>query len=185
VCTEHDPICHLFELNLVIVYHVLVDISRSHGCNYNQRSKEIRQRHEKTRKATVRWTDGTIGASVGALGTLRSRQNEVDTIRWSDVQFLDAPDELQRWSSEVSSTGWTGDLSGDTIDLSDASFESRQRHAKTGASAPDELTAEQQFIQRSRRWDNKVLVRSHLAPDDRTHRRYIALEQLYQQICND
>jgi hypothetical protein len=36
VCSEHGPICHLFELILVIpnhiVYHVFVGIPRSHGC---------------------------------------------------------------------------------------------------------------------------------------------------------
>jgi hypothetical protein len=40
------------------------------------------------------------------------------------AQFLDAPDELQR-SSEDSSTGWSDCLREDTVDLSDAQFESR------------------------------------------------------------
>jgi hypothetical protein len=45
LCSEHGPICHLFELILVIhantsneinhiVYHVFVGIPRSHGCYY-------------------------------------------------------------------------------------------------------------------------------------------------------
>jgi hypothetical protein len=62
-CREHVPICHLFELILVIhantsnetnhiVYHVLVDISRSHGCNQNQRSKETSQRRKKNKELT-------------------------------------------------------------------------------------------------------------------------------------
>jgi hypothetical protein len=42
--------------------------------------------------------------SVGVVGTLCNRSNEVDTDELT-VQFLDAPDELQRKSSEDSSTG--------------------------------------------------------------------------------
>jgi hypothetical protein len=67
------------------------------------------------------------------------------------VKFLDVPDELQRRCSEVSSTGLTDGLCGDTVGLFDASFESRQRRTKTGASAPDEPTVEQRFIRRPRR----------------------------------
>jgi hypothetical protein len=64
--SEHGHICHLFELILMIHYAI------------------PSQRREKIRKDTIRWTDGTLGRSVGALGTLRSRTNEVDTIIWSD-----------------------------------------------------------------------------------------------------
>jgi hypothetical protein len=39
------------------------------------------------------------------------------------VQFLDASDELQRKSSEDSSTRRSDGLSGDTVGLSDAQFE--------------------------------------------------------------
>jgi hypothetical protein len=56
------------------------------------------------------------------------------------VLFPDAPDELQRRSSKPSSTGWFDGLSEDTVGLSDAQFESRQRRAKTTSSAPDEPT---------------------------------------------
>jgi hypothetical protein len=49
-------------------------------------------------------------------------------------------DELQRKSSEDSSTGWSDSLSEDTVGLSDAQFESRQRRAKTKPSAPDDPT---------------------------------------------
>jgi hypothetical protein len=100
------------------------------------------------------------------------------------IQFLDAPDELQRRSSRASSTGWSDGLSEDTVGLSDASFESRQRRAKTRASAPDD-----------RRWSNgssdgheetkrDALATSPSAPDDLTHHRCIASEQLCQQIFN-
>jgi hypothetical protein len=68
------------------------------------------------------------------------------------IQFLDAPDELQRRSSEDSSTRWSDGLREDTIGLSDAQFKSRQRRAKAGASAPDEPTVGQRFIRRSRRY---------------------------------
>jgi hypothetical protein len=56
------------------------------------------------------------------------------------VHFLVASDKLQRKSSEDSSTGWSDGLSEDTVGLSDAQFESRQRHTKTKSSAPDEPT---------------------------------------------
>jgi hypothetical protein len=56
------------------------------------------------------------------------------------VHFVDAPDEMQRKSSEDSSTGWYDGLSEDTVGLSDDQFESRERHAKTKSSAPDEPT---------------------------------------------
>jgi tryptophanyl-tRNA synthetase len=43
--------------------------------------------------------------SVGVLGTLRGEQMKMSPSDDPTVQFLDAPDELQRRSSEVSSTG--------------------------------------------------------------------------------
>jgi hypothetical protein len=43
--------------------------------------------------------------SVGVVGTLRKRQNEVGTVGEPTVHFVDALDELQRKSSEDSSTG--------------------------------------------------------------------------------
>jgi hypothetical protein len=67
---------------------------------------------------TIGWTDGTIGASVGVLGTLRNKQNEDVTVGWSNVQFLDAPDEF----SKISSTGWSDGLSEDTVGLFGTSF---------------------------------------------------------------
>jgi hypothetical protein len=54
------------------------------------------------------------------------------------VDILDVPDDLQRKSSEDSSNRWSDGLSEDTIGLSDAQFESRQRRANTTSSAPDE-----------------------------------------------
>jgi hypothetical protein len=49
ICSEHDPICYLFELILVIhantsneTNHILVDISRSHGCNDNEAKKQVK-----------------------------------------------------------------------------------------------------------------------------------------------
>jgi hypothetical protein len=56
------------------------------------------------------------------------------------VHLLVASDELQRKSKEDSSTGWSDGLSGDTVSLSDAHFESRQRRAKTKPSASDDPT---------------------------------------------
>jgi hypothetical protein len=56
------------------------------------------------------------------------------------IKFLDALDKLQRRSSEDSSTGWSNGLRKDTIGLSEAQFESRQRCAKMKSSAPDEPT---------------------------------------------
>jgi hypothetical protein len=53
--------------------------------------------------------------------------------------FLVAPDEWKRKSSEDGRTGWSDGLSRDTVGLSDAVFEWRQRRAKTSSSAPDEL----------------------------------------------
>jgi hypothetical protein len=102
------------------------------------------------------------------------------------VHFLVASDELQRKSSEDSSTRWSDGLSEDTIGLSDAQFESRQRRAKTKPSAPDDLTPWS-------RWsvdlsDGRVkanrgdLVAGSSAPDDPTHCRCIASEQLCQRI---
>jgi hypothetical protein len=56
------------------------------------------------------------------------------------VPFLVASDELQRKGSEDSSTRRSDGLSEDIVGLSDASFESRQRRAKTKSSARKEPT---------------------------------------------
>jgi hypothetical protein len=101
------------------------------------------------------------------------------------VQFLDAPDELQRRSSEDSSTRRSNGQREDTVGLSDAQLESRQRRAKTASSASDEPTP----------WSvgsvglsdgheaayEDVLVAKSSAPDEPTHCRCIASEQLRQQ----
>jgi hypothetical protein len=105
------------------------------------------------------------------------------------VQFLDASDELQRKSSEDSSTGWSDGLSEDTVGLSDAQFESRQRRAKTKSSAPDEPTPwsrgsvglSDSRVEATR----DVLAAGSSAPDEPMHRQCIASEQLCQQIFND
>jgi hypothetical protein len=84
------------------------------------------------------------------------------------------------------STGWSDSLSEDTVGLSDAQFESRQRHAKTKSSTPDDLTP---WLRGSVGLsDGRVkanrgdLVAGSSAPDDPTHRRCIASEQLCQRI---
>jgi hypothetical protein len=104
------------------------------------------------------------------------------------VLFSDAPDELQRRSSKASSTGWSDGLSEDTVGLSDAQFESRQRRAKTTSSAPDEPTP---WVRDSVGLSDgheaafrDVLARSLSAPDEPTHRRCNASEQLCQRIVN-
>jgi hypothetical protein len=38
-------------------------------------------------KDIVRWTDGSLGASVDALGTLRKRPNAIGTVRWTNGPF--------------------------------------------------------------------------------------------------
>jgi hypothetical protein len=83
----------------------------------------------------LNWED-----SLFFKGQNRERKEKVRTS--SDeptVHFVDAPDELQRKRSEDSSTGWSNGLSEDTIGLSDAQFESRQRRVKMKSLAPDEL----------------------------------------------
>jgi hypothetical protein len=102
------------------------------------------------------------------------------------VHFLVASDELQRKSSEDSSTGWSDGLSEDTVGLSDAQFESRQRRVKTKSSAPDDLTPWSRGsvgLSDGRVKANRDdLVTGSSAPDDPTHRRCIASEQLCQII---
>jgi hypothetical protein len=101
------------------------------------------------------------------------------------VRFLVASDELQRKSSEDSSTGWSDGLSGDTVGLSDAQFESRQRRAKTKPSAPDDPTPWSRWnvgLSDGRLEANRgVLDAGSSASDDPTHRQCIASEQLCQR----
>jgi hypothetical protein len=89
--------------------------------------------------------------SVGVVGTLRNRSNEVDTVGWTTVQFLDASDELQIRRREDSSVGWTDSPLEGTVGLSDDQVQTRQKRAKIHAVAPDEPTGLQRFIRRSRR----------------------------------
>jgi hypothetical protein len=104
------------------------------------------------------------------------------------VHFVDVPDELQRKSSEDSSTGWSDGLSEDTVGLSDAQFESRQRRAKTKSSAPDQpmhwsrgsVGLSDGRVESTR----DVLAAGSSAPDEPTHRRCNASEQLCQRIFN-
>jgi hypothetical protein len=102
------------------------------------------------------------------------------------VQFLVASDELQRKSSEDSSTEWSDGLSEDTVGLSDAQFESRQRRAKTMPSAPDDPTHWSRGsvgLSDGRVKTNRGdLVAGSSAPDEPTHCRCIASEQLCQRI---
>jgi hypothetical protein len=84
-----------------------------------------------------------------------------------------APDDPTVWSE-------------DTVGLSDAQFESRQRRAKTKSSAPDDPTPWSRGsvglsdgrVKANR--DN--LVAGSSAPDELMHRRCIASEQLCQRI---
>jgi hypothetical protein len=102
--------------------------------------------------------------------------------------FLVASDEWKRKSSEDYSTGWSDDLSRDTVGLSDALFESRQRHAKTSSSAPDELTpwsrGSDGLSDGYEETNRDGLTRSPSAPDESTHRWCIASEQLCQRVFN-
>jgi hypothetical protein len=121
-------------------------------------------------KATVGWTDSTIGASISVVGTLREASSQQAPSDDPTVHIIDASDELQRRSSEDSSTGWSDGLSGDTVGLSDAWFESRQRRTKTDSLAPDEPTS---WVRGSvslsdglEETNRDVLTRSPSAPDD-------------------
>jgi hypothetical protein len=91
----------------------------------------------------------------------------------------------KRKSKEDSSTRWSDGLSGDPFGLFDAQFEFIQRRANTKPSAPDDPTP-------WTRWsvglsDGRVkanrgdLSAESSAPDDPTHRRCIASEQLCQR----
>jgi hypothetical protein len=102
------------------------------------------------------------------------------------VHFLVASDVLQRRRSKDSSTGWSYGLSEDTIGLSDARFETRQRRAKTKSSAPEEPTPWSRGsvgLSDGRMEANRdVLAVGSSSPDEPTHRRCIASEQLCQRI---
>jgi hypothetical protein len=104
------------------------------------------------------------------------------------IRFLVASDELQRKSSKDSSTGWSDGLSEDTVDPSDAQFESRQRHAKMKSSAPDEPTPWSRGsvgLSDGRMKPNRDdLAAGSSAPDEPTHHRCIASEQLCQRISS-
>jgi hypothetical protein len=146
----------------ILFYHVFVDTSRSQGC-----------------KKTTCQNEKIKGQNRARKGKEKTPSDE------PTVPFLVASDELQRKSSEYSSTGWSDGLNGDTVDLSDAQFEFIQRRAKTKPSAPDDPTPWS-------RWsvglsDGRVkanrgdLGARSSAPDDPTHRRCIASEQLCQK----
>jgi hypothetical protein len=103
--------------------------------------------------------------------------------------FLVVSDELQRRSSEDSSTGWSDiRLSGDTVGLSDTQFHSRQRRAKTKSSAPDDPTPWSRGSVGL--FDGRVeanrddFVTGYSAQDYLTHRPCIASELLCQRIFN-
>jgi hypothetical protein len=92
---------------------------------------------------------------------------------------------LQEKSWEDSSTGWSDGLSGDTVGLSDSQFEFIQRRAKTKPSAPDDPKPWSRwsvglFDSRVKANRGDLGVGSS-APDDPTHRRCIASEQLCQR----
>jgi hypothetical protein len=145
----------------------------------NKGSKPSKKRK---RKDIVGWTDGIILASVGAIvGRVGTQGETLGTVGWTDDPSLVESDELQRKRSEDSSTRWYDGLSGDTVGLSDAQFESRQRRAKTKPSALDDPTLWS-------RWsvglsDGRVeanrgdLCAESSAPDDPTDRRCITSEQ--------
>jgi hypothetical protein len=143
-------------------------------------SKEPSQGHKKTRKDTVGWTDGTLGRSISALGTLRRRPNKIGTVGWTDGPYSSCIGWLE-WTKAAkdSSTGWSDGLSGDTVGLSDAQFESRQRRAKTRALAPDEPTVGQRFIRWSRRCEQKGFGEESFS----TGWTYGVSEQASDQLC--
>jgi hypothetical protein len=100
------------------------------------------------------------------------------TVGWTDGPSLVASDELQRKSKEDSITGWSDDLSGDAVGLSDAQFEFIQRRAKTKPSAPDDPMPWSRWsvgLSDSRVKANRGdLDAGSSAPDDPMHRCYIA-----------
>jgi hypothetical protein len=104
------------------------------------------------------------------------------------VHFLVASNELQRKSSEDSNTRLSDSLSEDTVGLSNAQFESRQRRAKTKSSAPDEPTpwsGGSVGLSDGRVKPNRDdMAAGTSAPDEPTHHRCIASEQLCQLISN-
>jgi hypothetical protein len=151
------------------------------------RRSRVKTEQESKRKYTVEWTYVTqiasIGAIVGRVGSLGKTLGPSDE---PTVPFLVASDELQRKSSEDSSTGWSDGLSEDTIGLSDAKFESRQGRAKAKPSAPDDPTPwSRGSVGPS---DGRVeanrddLVAGSSAPDEPMHRWCITSEQLCQRI---
>jgi hypothetical protein len=78
------------------------------------------QRHKKTGNGTVGWTDDTLEASVGVLGTLRRGPAELALSDEPTAHILVASDELLSWSREDRSTGWTDGLLDRIVSLSDA-----------------------------------------------------------------
>jgi hypothetical protein len=104
------------------------------------------------------------------------------------VHFVDPPDELRRKSSEDSNTGWSDSLSENTVGLSDAQFETRQRRAKTKSSASNEPTPWSRGsvgLSDGRTEANRdVSAAGSSALDEPTHRRCNASEQLCQWIFN-
>jgi hypothetical protein len=101
------------------------------------------------------------------------------------VPFLVASDELEKRSREDSSVGWTdGSLEG-TIGLFDDQVQTRQRHAKTSSSAPDELmTWSRRSVGLSDGYEETNrdgLARSPSAPDEPTHHQCIASMQFWQR----
>jgi hypothetical protein len=145
-----------------------------------------RERKEKERTPSDEPTVPRLQASVQSSDEL---VHWVKTRAPSDeptVHFLVASDELQRKSSEDSSTGWSDGLSEDTVGLFDAQFQSRQRCAKTKSSAPDEpmpWTRGSVGLSDGRVEANRDdLAAGSSAPDEPTHRRCIVLEQLCQRI---
>jgi hypothetical protein len=138
---------------------------------------------KRKRKDTVGWTDGINLTSVGAIiGWVGTQGETLGTVGWTDSPFSRCMDELQRKSSEDSSTGWSDGLSGDIVGLFDAKFEFIQRRAKTKPSAPDDPTPWSRGsvgLSDGRVEANRGdLSAESSAPDDPTHRRCIASEQL-------
>jgi hypothetical protein len=134
-----------------------------------KRHRRMNRRYLYRKRRCNRRTSWYTGETLGTVG-------------WTDGPFLVASDELQGKSSEDSSTGWSDGLSEDTVGLSDAQFESRQRRAKTKPSAPDDPTPWSRGsvgLSDGRVEANRDdLVAGSSAPDDLADRRCIASEQL-------
>jgi hypothetical protein len=148
------------------------------------RRSKVKTELERKRKVTVGWTDDTQIASVGAIvERVGSLGKILGTIGWTDGPISRCVGRVAEEEQQRSSTGWSDE---DTVGLSDAQFESRQRRAKMKSSAPDDLMPWSRgsvgLSDGCMKANRDDLVAGSSSPDDPTHHRCIASEQLCQRI---